>query len=215
MDEDERRKMIRKASEGRSIASPNDGGQAGRMKLASYHAKLILGSFRADQAADPEIYLTAIGHLLSRYPADIGAKLTDPKDGIAGKFKFLPTVSEVKEEADRLINAERDQSYRDNQLRKQWQLRDEQERLDEREPLEHRRKVAARILRELKEAFASGEHEPYNVFVPTFAPQYADVVARGGKPGVSLEDKNRAGVWVRLSWLQGRSLPGNWKQAGA
>ena len=151
MDEDDQhRKTIPAASGGRSIASPSDGGQAGRMKLASYHARLVLGSFRADQAADPEIYLTAIGHLLSRYPADIGARLTDPKDGIAGKFKFLPTVSEVKEEADRLLKEESDKAYRRDQLRKQWELRDEQEQLDKTEPLEHRMKVAERIKNELR-----------------------------------------------------------------
>jgi len=42
-----------------------------------------------------------------------------------------------------------------------------------------------------------------NVFVPSFAPQYRDMVARGGKPGVSLEDENRGGVWVPLEWLGG------------
>ena len=76
------------------------------MKLAMYHAKLILGSYRADQANDPEIYVTAISHLLSRYPKDIGARLTDPKDGVAGKYKWLPSVSEVREEAEALIEAE-------------------------------------------------------------------------------------------------------------
>jgi hypothetical protein len=43
----------------------------------------------------------------------------------------------------------------------------------------------------------------HNVFVPTFAPQYAAMVARGGIPGVSLEDENRRGVWVPLEWLGG------------
>jgi hypothetical protein len=52
--------------------------------------------------------------------------------------------------------------------------------------------------------------------VPTFAPQYRDMVARGGRQGVSLEDKNRTGVWVPLSWLQGqrRTVEG-WKQFSA
>ena len=38
--------------------------------------------------------------------------------------------------------------------------------------------------------------------LPTFAPQYRDMLARGGRQGVSLEDKSRTGVWVPLAWLQ-------------
>ena len=37
-----------------------------------------------------------------------------------------------------------------------------------------------------------------NVFVPTYAPQYRDMVDRGGIPGVSLENSGRVGVWVPL-----------------
>jgi hypothetical protein len=49
----------------------------------------------------------------------------------------------------------------------------------------------------------------YNVFVPTFAPQYAAMVARGGLPGVSIEDKNRNGVWVPREWLANARVIGN------
>jgi len=180
--------------------------------MAIYHAKLILGSYRVDQANDPEIYITAIAHLLSRYPPDIGARLTDPKDGVAGKYKFLPSVSEVREEAERLVTAERDHAHRQTELRKQMELRDQVEALEKAEPLEYRQKVAQRILREIKEAYATGAAEPYNVFVPTFAPQYRDMLARGGRHGVSLEDKTRAGVWVPLAWLQtGAKAKSSWK----
>ena len=110
--DDQHRKTTPAVSEGRSIASPKPLDPAGRTKLASYHAKLILGSYRADQAADPEIYLTAIGYLLAQYPPDIGKQLTDPKDGVAGKYKWLPTVSEVKEEAEAILEAEAAERYR-------------------------------------------------------------------------------------------------------
>jgi len=43
----------------------------------------------------------------------------------------------------------------------------------------------------------------HNVFVPTFAPQYAAMVEAGGVAGVSLEDENRRGVWVPIAWLGG------------
>ena len=82
------------------------------------------------------------------------------------------------------------------------------------EPLEHRQKVAQRILREVQEAFASHRNEPYNVFVPTFAPQYQAMAALGGRPGVSLEDSSRHGVWVPHRWLieeAPKAAPG-WKR---
>jgi hypothetical protein len=149
---DQHRKTIPAVSEGRSIASPKVSDPAGRMKLGSYHAKLILGSYRADQANDPEIYVTAIAHLLSRYDPDIGARLTDPKDGVAGKYKFLPTVSEVKEEADRLEEADRRYVRQQRNLRDQFHLRDEMDAADKVEPPEYRQQVIARIKAELRDS---------------------------------------------------------------
>jgi len=64
-----------------------------RMKLAKYHARLILGCYRGDAASDPEVYTTAVVAVLAAYPEDIGARLSNPKDGIAGRYKWLPTVS--------------------------------------------------------------------------------------------------------------------------
>lgn len=143
MDEDnQHRKMIPAASEVPSTEFSS------ASKLAIYHAKLILGSYRADQAADPEIYVTAISHLLSRYPDWIGAQLTDPKDGIAGKCKWLPAVSEVREEADRLATDYRKEQERETELRAQWKMRDDMEKLDAEETVEYRRKVVERYFRE-------------------------------------------------------------------
>ena len=88
--------------------------------------------------------------------------------------------------------------------------------LPEVETLEYRRKVSQRIRQELAEAFASHRYEPYNVFVPTFAPQYAAMVARGGRPGSSVDDSLTAheGVWVPFRWLNDSPTPNTWKQAG-
>ena len=149
MVDDPHRKMTPAASEGHLTASSTASTDA--MKLAMYHAKLILGSYRADQANDPEIYVTAISHLLSRYPKDIGARLTDPKDGVAGKYKWLPSVSEVREEAEALIEAESAHRYRRQEMRKQFELRAEQETLDKSESPEYRKKVVERIKNEMRE----------------------------------------------------------------
>jgi hypothetical protein len=53
----------------------------------------------------------------------------------------------------------------------------------------------------------------FNVFVPPTAPQYAEMVRRGGRPGVSLENRERHGVWVPLEWMgedTGRPVKTRW-----
>jgi hypothetical protein len=76
--------------------------------------------------------------------------LTDPKDGVAGKYKWLPSVSEVREEADRLQAAEAAKQYRASEWAEQVRVRKEQETLDKSESWEHRQKVTARIMAEYK-----------------------------------------------------------------
>jgi hypothetical protein len=142
------------------------------------------------EANDPEIYITAVAAVLAKYPPDIGQRLSDPKDGVAGKLKWLPTVSEIKSLCDDLQAADMAAAKRRADLAEQWRLRDQ-----------------------FEEYFPTGPRpDPYNVFVPTFAPQYAEMVERGGRPGVSFEDKTRAGVWVPLAWLEAmKAAPPKWK----
>jgi hypothetical protein len=49
-------------------------------------------------------YGTQVVALLSSYPPEVVAKLAEPVNGIVGKKKFLPSVSELKDEADKLMN---------------------------------------------------------------------------------------------------------------
>lgn len=71
----------------------------------------------------------------------------------------------------------------------------------EAEDADFRQEVSRRILRMLQAG--KGEEPPFNVFVPVFAPQYVEMVNRGGIPGMSLEDSRREGVWVPRQWLEG------------
>jgi hypothetical protein len=66
----------------------------------------LLGCYRRDDAADPETYAAAVAAVLSTYPPDIVKRVTDPRTGLPGKSKFLPTVSEVREECERLAMAD-------------------------------------------------------------------------------------------------------------
>ena len=131
-----------------------------RMRMAKYHAKLILGCYRAAEVSDPDVYTTAIMTLLARYPADIGTRLSDPKDGVAGRFKWLPTVSEIREECDRLQAADVAEAKRRRDFAEQWRLREETERplSVELPPQPHRQ-----ILSNYDEAFAK-HGRPTGVF---------------------------------------------------
>jgi len=163
-------------------------GSKAAMELALYHSKLILGCYRADDVSDPQVYVTAIAAVLSRYPADIGVRLSDPKEGIAGRLKWLPTVSEIKTACDELQAADLAAAKRKADLAEQWRLRDQ-----------------------FEEWFPQARPDPYNVFVPTFAPQYAAMVERGGRPGFSVEDKTRPGVWVPHSWFNAERSQQRWR----
>jgi len=162
-------------------------------------------------------YMGTIAALLCQYPRSVALRCANPINGVCRETKFLPTVAEVVAWCEPTTGHMRRTVEFEQQSQKQFREREEIEAEDSAEPLEYRRKVAERILREIKEAYASGEAEPYNVFVPTFAPQYADMLNRGGRAGYSLEDKNRVGVWVPLSWMQSqhRAKAGEWQRFSA
>lgn len=127
--------------------------------MAKYHAKLILGCYRAAEVSDPDVYTTAIMALLARYPVDIGARLSDPKDGVAGRFKWLPTVSEIREECDRLQTADVAAAKRREDVAEQWRLREEAERPIPQPAAQQQRQ----ILSNYDEAFAK-HGRPIGVF---------------------------------------------------
>src|SRR5690348_11532372 len=68
--------------------------------LATYAAEraaLLLGCYRKGDAENPDTYTAAIAAVLSEYPTDIIRRATDPRTGIAGKSKWLPSVAEVRD----------------------------------------------------------------------------------------------------------------------
>lgn len=109
---------------------------------AARSAATLLGCYRRDDAADPETYATAVAAVLSTYPPDIVKRVTDPRTGVPGKSKFLPTVSEVREECERLAIEQAARIRREEQAARQ---------LAERKADEERRASQPRLtLEELK-----------------------------------------------------------------
>ena len=161
-------------------------------------------------------YMGTIAALLCQYPRSVALHCANPINGVCRETKFLPTVAEVVAWCEPNTGHMRRTVEFEHRSQKQIREREEIEAENKFEPLEYRRKVAERILREMKEAFASADTEPLNVFVPTFASQYRDMVDRGGQAGHSLEDKNRSGVWVPHSWLNSASrTKTEWKRFSA
>lgn len=60
-------------------------------------AKTLFGCYRRDDAADPETFSAATAAVFSRYAPEVVRLVTDPRTGLPGTSKFLPTISEVRE----------------------------------------------------------------------------------------------------------------------
>lgn len=81
-------------------SSPNK--TAGRA-YAENAAKLILASY-PDYGKTPPEYLVVMTNLLASYPQTIIDRIANPRYGIASRTKFLPTVADVTEMANELID---------------------------------------------------------------------------------------------------------------
>jgi hypothetical protein len=65
-------------------------------EVATRRAAILLASYRKGDAEDPEIYSGAVASVLAAYPLAVAYRVTDPRTGLAGRMKFLPTVEEVR-----------------------------------------------------------------------------------------------------------------------
>lgn len=105
-------------------------------QTAANRALLLLGSYRKGDAEDPDTYATAVAAVLSQYPADVVQRVTDPRTGIAGRSKWLPNPSEVREAC------EAEMAHVDRAARRARDLAAQLER--EQESLRHDRERASR-----------------------------------------------------------------------
>ncbi len=59
-------------------------------------ALMLLGCYRTGDANDPEVYVAAVVAVLSDYSLDVVDAVTNARNGIPSKLKWLPTVAEIK-----------------------------------------------------------------------------------------------------------------------
>ncbi len=86
---------------------------------------MLLACYRRGEAEDPEIYVAAVAALLDGYPEDVRAFVADPRTGIAGRVKFLPTLSEVKDACEDAMEPRRYAERRVAEFNRRQKLLDE------------------------------------------------------------------------------------------
>jgi hypothetical protein len=125
------------------------------MTEAADAAQLILSSYPQNvNPVNAECYATQVVALLATYPPEVVHQLSTPTKGIVRKCKWLPSVQEIAEEADRLMYIPRQMvERRDVELE---QLR-ERKRLAEGKSSSERRYLAKPNTDRLGDGLSIGE----------------------------------------------------------
>lgn len=82
-------------------------------KIISERARLLCACYRRDEAADPEIYGQALRTILSDYPEHVVLLVTEPRQGIPRRIKWLPSIAEVYEACEAEMKPVRDAEARE------------------------------------------------------------------------------------------------------
>ncbi len=80
-------------------------------KTASRVADRLMGFYPQSPASDPQIFMTGMVELLAAYPVAIIENLCSVISGIPAKYKFLPSIAELKEECERFAQPHREAEY--------------------------------------------------------------------------------------------------------
>lgn len=94
--------------------------------LAAKQTRILLGCYRKGEATDPEVYVSSVATVLTRYPETVVRKVTHPVDGIPGKLNWLPTVAEVRSACEAEMKPFYDQIAREKRQGDQALLMDPQ-----------------------------------------------------------------------------------------
>jgi len=70
-----------------------------------------MGFYPQSAASDPQIFMTGMIELLAAYPAIIIENLCSVISGIPAKYKFLPSIAELKEECERYTTPHREREW--------------------------------------------------------------------------------------------------------
>lgn len=84
---------------------------------ATARAKMLMGSYRHGEAADPDTYVASIALVFGQYSEDVVIRVTDPRSGIQRSIGWLPNVKEVIEACEHEMRDVRRQECNDSMRR--------------------------------------------------------------------------------------------------
>jgi hypothetical protein len=115
--------MLQEISQYMPPLAPSKSGPSNRNELppcspslAAKQTRVLLGCYRKGEASDPEVYVTSVATVLTRYPETVVRKITHPVDGIPGKLNWLPTVAEVRQACEAEMKPVYDEAARQKRI---------------------------------------------------------------------------------------------------
>lgn len=103
-------------------------------------AARLLGCYRTGDANDPEVYISGVVAVLSRFSIEIIRDVTEPAMGLPSKLNWLPTLAEIRKECEILEGRAARRVYLDKQLREQFASREQPAAREERPSYEELRR---------------------------------------------------------------------------
>src|SRR5689334_17853078 len=73
---------------------------------ATERARLLFGQFRKGDANDPDTYTASVASVLAEFPDEVIRQATDPRTGLGSRLDWLPTVKEVRDFCQEIVEAE-------------------------------------------------------------------------------------------------------------
>lgn len=154
-------------------------------------AMLLLGCYRKQDCADPEVFAAAVVAILSHYPVDVVAKVTDPHRGLPSTLKWFPTPYEIREACDVLNEAAKRRAEADARVKQQLA---ERERVAAMDAPERRKAFMAKWRKDMMFALADKE----------VGAKFEDFDVRDCEPG--LEERIAEANLAKAEYLKSKSI---------
>jgi hypothetical protein len=76
-------------------------------------AIFVLGSYRAAEATDPNVFISTATAVICGFSEDVAKAALNPKTGLQTRSKWLPTISEIREACEQAAQAKADRERRE------------------------------------------------------------------------------------------------------
>lgn len=90
---------------------------------AAQRAELLLGCYRTGDANDPKTYVAAVTAVLAHYPQEVITSVTHPVTGLPSKKSWLPTIKEVRDACEEVLEPIVQNAARLKRIKEQMEMR--------------------------------------------------------------------------------------------